>query len=190
MTTRPRTVLAWHFLPANGCLARSAPPVKVEVGRTYRVDGEPVLCEHGLHGSLGVLDALKYAHSPIVCRVRIGGKIVRGDDKLCGTTRRVLAMADAGPTLHLFACWCAERALKAERKAGREPDARSWAALEVKRRWIAGEATDAELAAARAAARAAVGAAGAAGAAAWAAAWAAQNRKLTAMLRALLRGRK
>ena len=82
-------------------------------------------------------------------------------------------------TLHLLACSFAERALRRERKDGREPDKRSWDAICVKRRWVAGKATDEELAAAGAAAwaaaRAAAGAAArdADSAAAWAAAWAA-----------------
>jgi hypothetical protein len=72
------------------------------------------------------------------------------------------------PALGELACVFAERALLREREHGREPDARSWAALAVKRRWLRGEATDSELAAAWAAADAA----------AWAAAdpaWAAAN---------------
>ena len=50
--------------------------------------------------------------------------------------------------LHELACDYAERALERERKAGREPDERSWAAIETTRRWLRGEATDQELAAA------------------------------------------
>lgn len=61
---------------------------------------------------------------------------------------------------HLFACRCAERPLMRERKAGREPDKRSWKAPAVKRRWVDGEATDKELFAARSAARSAARAAG------------------------------
>ena len=53
---------------------------------------------------------------------------------------------------HLWACWCAERALKRERKAGREPDKRSWAVIEAKRQWMRGEISDEDLAVARAAA--------------------------------------
>jgi len=55
----------------------------------------------------------------------------------------------------LFACDCAERALTRERKAGREPDKRSWQAIEVSRRYARGGATDEELATAESAARAA-----------------------------------
>jgi hypothetical protein len=67
---------------------------------------------------------------------------------------------------HLYACDVAERALVAEREAGREPDERSWAAIEAKRAWLDGKITDEELAAAREAARGA----------AWAAAWEAARR--------------
>ena len=102
--------------------------------------------------------------------------------------------------LRLAACYYATRALKRERKVGREPDKRSWEAVRVARRFAQGKATREELDAARdaavAAARdAAVAAAtdaawaaardaavavardaagAAAGAAAWAAAWAAE----------------
>jgi hypothetical protein len=68
-----------------------------------------------------------------------------------------------------FAAMCADIALTAERDAGREPDPRSWAAVDVALRHAAGMATDEELAAARDAARDAAWAA--ARAAARAAAW-------------------
>jgi len=80
-------------------------------------------------------------------------------------------------TLHLLACSFAERALRRERKDGREPDKRSWDAICVKRRWIAGKATDDELAAAESAAESAAWseaeseAESAAESAAWSAAW-------------------
>lgn len=47
--------------------------------------------------------------------------------------------------LRLFACDCAEHALIRERKAGREPDARSWNAVEVSRRFANGAVTSKEL---------------------------------------------
>jgi hypothetical protein len=148
--------LAWHWLPDNGCL-RYPPHTKVEVGQTLTAEGPLELCENGMHASLRALDALQYAPGAIVCRVELSGEIVEGHDKLCARHRKVLAMADATKTLHEFACWCAEQALLREREAGREPDVRSWAAIEVKRRWLKGEATDTELDAAWAAARAAAG---------------------------------
>ncbi len=75
--------------------------------------------------------------------------------------------------LHLLAIKFAEDALKAERKAGREPHPDSWKALKVKRQWLKNKATDEELTAAGAASWAAARAAArdAAGPAAWDAAW-------------------
>jgi len=77
-------------------------------------------------------------------------------------------------TLRLFACDCAERILKAEQKAERKTDIRSWKAIEVSRLFVYGEATKKELDAARDAAGAAAWAA--AGAAARDAAWAAEHK--------------
>ena len=83
-------------------------------------------------------------------------------DKLWAVLREDFITAEI---LHEFACRVAEKTLLNERKAGREPDERSWKAIEVKRKWLKGEATDSELKAARAAA----GAARVVGAVAWAA---------------------
>ena len=54
--------------------------------------------------------------------------------------------------LYEFACLVAESLLQAERAEGREPDVRSWAAIEARRSWLRGEIDDTTLAAARAAA--------------------------------------
>ena len=59
-------------------------------------------------------------------------------------------------TQRLFGCDCAERALMRESEAGREPDARSWNAISVSRRFAYGSATSEELDAAWDAASAAV----------------------------------
>ena len=163
-------VTAWHFVRANRKLAYGDGR-KIVKGRTLTVDGVPRLCRWGLHASERIIDALEYAPGPIVCRVEIGGQIVRGDDKLCGTSRKVLWWLDATEVLHLFACRVAERALK----EAKVTDPRCFAAITAKRQWLAGRITDAELDAARSAARAAAGAdaGAAAGAAARAAEWAA-----------------
>jgi hypothetical protein len=145
---------------------------KIRVGATLTVDGTPVLCEHGLHASVRVLDALGYAPTTTrLCRVRVGGAVVTGSDKIAGTRRTVvwaLTERQTDRVLRRFACDVAEGALRAERSAGREPDPRSWAAIEVARRHAVGRATDEELDAAWDAAWDAAG--DAAGAAAWAAA--------------------
>jgi len=48
-------------------------------------------------------------------------------------------------TLHEFICRYTEYVLMRERKAGREPDARSWDAISTKRKWLRGETTDTKL---------------------------------------------
>ena len=87
---------------------------------------------------------------------------VSAADKLWSVLRKEFIDA---PILHEFACRCAEYALSFVDN----PDPRSIAAIEAKRKWLRGEITDAELYAARAAARDAAW--DAARAAAWDAAW-------------------
>ena len=191
-------IQVWHFIRADRLTGVGR--LHVEVGQTLTVEGPLKLCEHGLHGSRKALDALYYAPGPVACKDEIWGDIIEDNDKLCGRYRKCLAMIDATTVLHEFACLCAERALTREREMGREPDPRSWAAIEAKRKWLRGEIDDAKLAAARDAARAAARDAAWAAAedAAWAAAratawdaardaaWDAQNAKLEEMLNALL----
>ena len=177
---------AWHFLKGNGAMQwKCDRTLKPKVGQTLTVDPDKLaLCESGLHASKRAIDALQYAPGAIICRVEVGGRIIHGDDKLVASERTIIAMADATDTLHEFACWSAEQALKLVKN----PDPRSVAAIAAKRAWIRGEISDVELAAARAAAWAAWAAAWAAARdAAWAAAGDAQNRKLTAMLNRLLK---
>jgi len=155
-------ILAWHFLPNDGKTrdyteynASAHKPCKVKPGSVMVwAKRKPLnLCEGGLHASVNILDALNYAPGHIVCRVECSGEVVHGDDKLVCRRRRVLWMVDAKKTLHEFACWCADRVLEREKSAGREPDKRLFDAVRVKRLWVAGMATDKELAAARDAAR-------------------------------------
>jgi hypothetical protein len=162
-------MLAWHFLREDRKL-RYPPYTLVEVGQKSTVEPPLELCEWGLHASKRAIDALNYAPGSMACQVELSGEILEGDDKVCATERTVLKMIDATNTLHEFACWCAGQALLKEREAGREPDPRSWAAVEAKRKWLRGEITDKELTATGAA----WDAAGATGAA--------QNAQLEKML--------
>jgi hypothetical protein len=114
-------------------------------------------------------------------------------DKLWGVLREQLIPA---PVLHELACRFAEAALIREREASREPDPRSWAAIEAKRAWLRGEITDEQLQAtgaawaAWAAWEAAREAAGeAAGEAAWeaaGAAWEAAGAEQVEMVKRIL----
>ena len=140
-------MLAWHFLPEDKRLGYGDGRL-VEVGATLECEGEPALCSNGMHGSARLIDALKYASGPIVCRVDIEGDVIEEEDKLCGRRRTVLWMMDATDLLHEFACQCAEDALALLE----EPDSRSVAAIAAKRRWLEGDISDDELDTARAAA--------------------------------------
>lgn len=140
-------IMAWHFCRDNRRL-KYGDNREIRVGETLTVDGPPELCKRGLHGSVLIIDALGYAAAITLCRVEIGGEIVHGNDKLAGTTRRCVAMADATMMLHEFACRCAEKALA----LAKTPDPRSLAAIEAKRAWMRGEISDEQLATARASA--------------------------------------
>jgi len=176
-----KPILGWWF--AAGDTLPNGDGREVVVGETLKVQGPPVLCQRGLHASRRVVDALRYAPGDTLYRVRLGGQIVHDGDKMVATERTALWRLDATRALRLFACDVAEVALRAERAAGREPHKDSWAAIAVMRRWIDGEATDAERdaawsaawSAARSAARDAARSAAwsAARDAAWSAAWSA-----------------
>ncbi len=137
----------WHFLTDEGRTGQGN--LLVYPGQVLRVEGEIVPCANGLHASRKALDALQYAPGATVQRVVVRGDIREEGDKFAGRERECLWTADASRVLHEFAIWCAEEALKTTGDA----DPRSLKALEVKRLWLEGKATDEELDAARAAAR-------------------------------------
>ena len=187
-----KTVLAWHFCRNDRKLGYSDGRL-VKTGQTYKVGGKPILCQHGLHASIRLIDALNYAAGDVLCRVKLSGNIVHGKDKIAATERTVLSTRNISIILHEFACRCAERSLK----KAEVTDSRCWAAISAKRQWLRGEISDNQLAAARAAARAAavdaardVARAAAVDAArdvARAAARAKQNKRLTRMVKEVLR---
>ncbi len=85
----------------------------------------------------------------MACLVEVSEPVQSDATKQVSATRTLVAARDVTRELRLFVCDCAERTLTRERGQGREPDARSWAAIEVARRHADGKATDNELAAAR-----------------------------------------
>jgi len=99
---------AWHFLANDKRLGYKDGRL-VQVGETYRYKGiEPIaLCRCGMHGSERIIDALQYANGYIICKVELGGQIIKGDDKVVATERKVLAMIDGEKVLRKFACMCA-----------------------------------------------------------------------------------
>jgi hypothetical protein len=142
---------AWHF--TDGMKLRDGQPL--EAGRVYRHNGAVIPCRSGLHASTRLIDALKYAPGSVLSRVEMHGELIKHGkpvDKIVGRERKVSWHIDATRTLWLFACWVAEDALQAERKAGREPRPASWDAPKARRAWLDGKITDAQLSEAYAAA--------------------------------------
>ena len=159
-------LLCWHF--ANNDLRLGYDDGReIVAGESLRVEGAPVLCETGLHGSIRLLDALQYAPGHMLCRVELSDGIIEGDDKAVARERKTLWIFNAENALRDFAATVAENALLAERVAGREPDPRSWAAVQFVRDLLAGKINPEDQEAAESAAESA------ARSAAWAAAWAA-----------------
>ena len=101
-----KTVFAWHFSSAD-CKLGNGDGRAIKVGKTLEVDCEPILCRQGLHASVKIIDALKYAPGPYLWRVKLGGTIVTGDDKLVATERTHLWGFDATDMLRKFARLCA-----------------------------------------------------------------------------------
>ena len=97
----------WHFAAIN----KNGKPVMrdgtlIEVGKRYEIDGEPVLCEYGYHGSILAIDALKYAPGAWISQRPLEG-VIEGDDKVVGNAFVQQQGADATEVLHEFARLCA-----------------------------------------------------------------------------------
>jgi hypothetical protein len=84
-----------------------------------------------------------------------GEIIEEHNDKLCAEHRKVLWLEDCDDALGEFGCIVAEQSLDLVASKGFHIDERSRQAISVKRKWIAGTATQEELHAARSAADAA-----------------------------------
>jgi len=115
-------------------------------------------CAHGYHYCQGT-DVLEWLAEGLLCEVKPCPKHepLRGDGKSMTCRLRIVHTYRLNARLlRLFACDCAERALRRVRRAGREPDPRSWEAVKVARRFADGKATAKQLDAARAAVRDAV----------------------------------
>jgi len=150
-------IRAWHWLSAPNTYANGLPWSEVAVHT-----GKLELCKSGLHASEQALDSLRYAPGPIVCRVECSGEIVRGDDKLVCTQRRVLWQRDATAVLRKFARLCALDV------------AHLWDAPQIVREYLeTGDESKRAVASSAASAAAMAAAWSVASSAAWAAAWAA-----------------
>ena len=188
-------MLAWYFAPADRKL-RYGDGRTVRKGATHAVKRpeDLELCEYGLHASPRILDALDCAPGYVLCRVKLTGRIVQGDDKVCAEKRAYLAVLSEKATRAVLAEWSRVCALHV---------VHLWNAPTVVVRWLKTgdesvrvEARDAAAAAARADAAAAAYAAARAAARADAAAadvaterdW--QNKALTRLALKAIREQK
>lgn len=76
---------------------------KIVVGETHTVDCTPEVCSKGLHASVNLFDALKYAPGPILYLVELDGDVDIGCDKVAATKRTYLAEFDATEVLREYA---------------------------------------------------------------------------------------
>ena len=90
---------AWHFV---GDTLRDGSPVPRD-GVWLKYKGPLVMCETGLHASLDAFDALQYAPGNVLCRVEVGGEIIKGDDKMVCSQRKIIRRMDATEMLRYFA---------------------------------------------------------------------------------------
>src|SRR5574340_315928 len=95
-------ILAWYFAKPDEKLAYGDGR-KIAIGVVHEVDCTPKICSAGLHGSVNILDALNYAESTILYRVKISGEIDTSSDKICGKRREYLARYEVRDILRKFA---------------------------------------------------------------------------------------
>ena len=140
---------------------------KIIIGKTHKINGDIVPCQHGLHLSKQIIDALNYAPGPVIYRVVGSGAIVPHGDPIdkyaCSERTYVSGGINISDTLRLFARKCALDVIHL------------WNPPDIVLRYLkTGDESirDAASAAARAAARDA----------AWDAAWKKFNRRLTSMV--------
>jgi hypothetical protein len=84
-------MIAYHFVADKLRDGRAIPPDGEWLEHTGKIE----MCRAGLHASLHVADALKYAPGATLCLVELDGEIQIGDDKVAASKRRIIARFDA-----------------------------------------------------------------------------------------------
>lgn len=92
------SIIAYHFV--NSTL-RDGRPIPAN-GEWLEHEGDVVLCASGLHASVDAFDALEYAPGSVLCMVECSGEVIRGEDKLVCSRRRIIARFDAEQLLWEF----------------------------------------------------------------------------------------
>ena len=133
----------WKVL--NGVAAVTADYRYPGKGRwTRHLDPDSLdLCHVGYHVARDE-QVMSWLNGPTLWRVEIcpDHEPLRGSDKVVTCRVRLVERTDLdGRRLRLFAADVAEAALLRERAAGREPDGRSWAAIDAARQFADGEIT-------------------------------------------------
>jgi hypothetical protein len=117
--------IAYHFVADKLRDGRVIPPDGEWLEHTGKID----MCIAGLHASLHVADALKYAPGATLCLVELDGKIGVGDDKVVASKRRIIARFDAtellradarASALSVIHLWKAPRVVKQYLETGDE----------------------------------------------------------------------
>jgi len=84
---------------------------EIVIGETHKISGDIVPCQHGLHLSKRIIDALNYAPGPVIYRVVGSGIIIPHgnpiDKYACSERTYVAGGVDISNTLLLFARKCA-----------------------------------------------------------------------------------
>ena len=151
------TIRAWYVAPHDLRVPRTGELIRV--GQTVRCAGPLVLCKHGLHASRDPLDAIGFRADGRTTLVELSGEVLEGDDKLCATERKTIAIVganDGEAIARALACDVAEWAIGWSEQ---EPDQASVDAIVIARAYLRGDATLEDLCAARSAAGSVAGSA-------------------------------
>ena len=78
----------------------------IEEGVTHTVEPSLDRCDHALHAYRRAIDALRYAHGPVICTVELGGEILHGDTRSIATKRTYLEVIDGESLISKFCRRC------------------------------------------------------------------------------------
>ena len=78
----------------------------IEEGLTHTVEPSLDQCDHALHAHRRAIDALRYAHGPLICIVELGGETLHGDRRLVATKRTYLKVIDGEVLISKFCRRC------------------------------------------------------------------------------------
>jgi hypothetical protein len=134
-------ILAWQFLAEDG-RTEAGKGIAMHAGETWAAGGPATPADWECSGSVRALDALQYASGPMACRVVLWGEVTQTPFEIFATKCTCLWLADASYVLHEFALRIASSYLRQMQNTGHQIDPLCWTALDVKKGWLHGQATD------------------------------------------------